>query len=90
MSLQIFKFAEVHFKSTPQMWNKEKLGIKKNTIRKFDDPQDKRKEILHAYMEGRVEKLQIILTNTATDEVFRRTATDVSKFFEEEIYIISW
>ena len=28
---------EVRFKSTPDNWNKEKLGIKNNTVRYIDD-----------------------------------------------------
>lgn len=76
---------EIKFKSYPVYWNKESLGLKRNTVRKLDV--DERFDLLNKWMCGKAD-LMISLENTNTGEIFTRDVTDVSEF--EGYYIISW
>jgi hypothetical protein len=82
----------IKFKSTPENWIKEYNGLKSNTVRKFTESNDIRKEILIDWIEGITKIINIEIYNTTTREVFTRRITDVTKF--EEIgalyFIISW
>ena len=77
----------ITFKSTPDNWRKEYLGLKRNTMREFEGI-DNREELLLRYINGLCNILFIEISNTKTQEIFRRTVTDVTKF--QYYYIISW
>jgi len=76
----------IKFKSYPDMFEKEKSGKKRNTIRVFDS-KDIRENILLQWIEENF-PLDIIIKNTNTEEVFGRKVTDVSVW--NGMYIISW
>jgi len=78
--------AEVRFKSTPEYWNKESLGLKRNTVRKADT--DDRFKLLRKWMCADIDKLVVGIQNTMTGDVFFRDVKDVSRF--DDYYIISW
>lgn len=78
----------IKFKSTPENWRKEYLGLKPNTVRKFSETDDIRKEILCDFMDGTWNLIDIEIENTKTSEVFFRRITDVTIY--DEFYIISW
>lgn len=81
----------IYFKSTPNNWRKEYLGIKPNTLRSFEtilNSIDIRKEILDKYLLCELNLINIVITNTETKETFTREVTDVTFF--NEMYIISW
>lgn len=81
----------IRFKSIPENWRKEYLGIKKNTVRVFnmdDDKDDIRFEILQRYVFNGEWLLNIEIENTETREVFTREVTDVTLY--QNIFIISW
>ena len=71
---------------------KEYQGLKKNTVRIFDDRKDIRLEILKDFIDGRWNLIDIEIENTKTTEIFVRHVTDVTRFEtkKEDIYIISW
>jgi len=77
---------EITFKSKPEYWNKENLGLKRNTVRKSDT--DKRFRILRRWMCAKVKELTIIIEQTTDGETFSRKVTDVSRI--DDYYIISW
>jgi len=77
----------ISFKSTPANYTKEFLGLKRNTIRKFDMDDD-REVILRAFMGGAIDELYVEIEHTETQEIFNRKVTDVT--FWEGFYIISW
>jgi len=76
-------------KSTKENYRKESLGLKKNTIRKFDDD-DQRKAICDSYINGEFTDISIIIINKDDlgKESFRKDVLDITKW--EGIYIISW
>ncbi len=76
---------KVVFKSTPEYWNKENLGLKRNTVRKKDT--DTRFNKLDLWCAGK-NNLDITIVNTKTQEEFTREVKDVSKF--DDYYIVSW
>ena len=83
----------IRFKSTPDNWKKEYLGLKRNTIRIFikgytGEEEDIREEILKCFINGTCNLINIEIENTKTMETFIRSITDVTKF--ENYYIISW
>lgn len=77
----------LRFKSNPANWRKEFLGLKCNTVRNVES-NDPRKEILDEYLDRQTQMIAVEITNTGTQEVFRRIVTDVT--FWENVYIISW
>jgi hypothetical protein len=77
---------EITFKSKPENWNKEKLGLKRNTVRKSDT--DKRFRILRRWMCAKIKELTITLEQTTDGDKFSRKVTDVSRI--DDYYIISW
>jgi hypothetical protein len=78
----------IQFKSTPENWIKEYTGLKSNTIRKFTESNDVRKEILRDWIDNITKIINIEIYNTTTQEFFTRRITDVTKF--EDYFIISW
>ncbi|MGV9142027.1 MAG: hypothetical protein ACOC1X_03725 [Promethearchaeota archaeon] len=77
------------FKSTPENYEKEKSGLKPNTVRKFGYfEEDKRESILIDYMNDKINNLGILIVNSETGDSFVRTIKDVTKWKGE--YIISW
>ena len=85
----------VKFKSTPDNFRKEKNGSKQCTVRVFDDPEDPRKVLLDAWINGNISDLGVMIENTefqSFQDVYY-DATDVSKlpvFGAGDVYIISW
>lgn len=77
----------VEFKSTPKFYEKEKDGTKNNTIRRFDDSNDVRFEILRNW-NGPDDSHWIVIKNTKTGETFKRLISDVSVWGDE--YLITW
>ena len=84
----MFATKTISFKSTPENWRKEYLGIKRNTVREGKVDEDSRFMILTNYMAGRLNLLDITIENTKTYETFTRHVTDVTWF--NGGYIISW
>lgn len=81
---------KVTFKSLPFYYEKEKSGIKNNTVRKADT--SGRFFDLECFMKG-LKELQIEIVNTETKESFIRKIIDVSYFDTDsgdEFYIITW
>lgn len=73
--------AQVIFKSTPEMYEKEKSGVKTNTLRKIDE-QDSRFKLL------RLGCRLIFIQNKETGEEFGRRITDYTEW--DGYAIISW
>ena len=73
----------VSFKSIPEMYEKEKSGIKNNTVR-LVDIFDKRFDIL----EDISNEVEIEIINTETKESFIRKIRDVTFFYE--YCVITW
>lgn len=73
------------FKSIPEYWIKEKMNIKRNTVRFIDN--DIRFHYLNQFIKGDI-NLMIGIKNTLTNEVFYREVKDVTLW--EGLYIISW
>ena len=76
----------ITFRSMPQNWNKEKLGLKSNIVRKKDS--SKRFTIMDLWMCAKIEKLFVVIEQTTDRKKFTREVTDVSKI--DDYYIISW
>ncbi|CAL7868243.1 hypothetical protein FUSNEC_GEN_294_01450 [Fusobacterium necrophorum subsp. funduliforme] len=83
----------ITFKSYPNFFEKEKSGLKCNTVRIFE-LNDDREYILRDIMNEEIKKENVVLEilNAETGETFEREISDVSKFEinNVEIYIISW
>ncbi|MCF0163362.1 MAG: hypothetical protein HUJ88_12405 [Fusobacterium necrophorum] len=83
----------ITFKSYPEFFEKEKSGLKSNTVRIFE-LNDDREYILRDIMNEEIKKENVVLEilNAETGETFEREISDVSKFEINniEIYIISW
>lgn len=88
----------IQFKSTPENWEKEFDGRKRNTVRVFDNENDLRKEILDHFIKFKsggkkpayLKILKIEIMNTEIKQVFEREVTDVTYFPQGNCYIISW
>ena len=78
----------IRFKSIPDMFRIEYLDLKNNTLRKFDEVNDIRKEILDDFMLGKVTVIRIEIINTQTGEMFTRMVRDVTVW--NDFYIITW
>ena len=80
----------IRFKSIPEYWNKEKLGLKSNTVRKRDpeEPDDERFELLDEWINRPLNEINIEIENTETGKTFSRNVSDVTLW--EGMYIISW
>jgi len=78
----------IKFKSIPEIWRKEYLGLKPNTLREFNDKEDIRREILMLWIKGKRNAINVEMENTLTTEVFTRRVTDVTPWGKS--YIISW
>jgi len=78
----------ITFKSTPENWTKEYLGLKCNTLRKPDKEQDVRFEVIADYLNGQITKINVEIENTRTHEKFVRPITDITFF--DGYFIISW
>lgn len=78
----------ITFKSYQENFKKEFLGLKRNTIRKFED-NDIRKEVLDMWINNETTQITIEIINKANpQESFKREVTDVS--FWDGYYVISW
>lgn len=78
----------IRFKSTPDIWRKEYLGLKKNTLRKPDSPKDIRFEILSDFVHENYTMITVEIENSITHEIFSRLISDVTIY--DEYFIISW
>jgi hypothetical protein len=78
----------VRFKSYQENWLKEYQDVKRNTIRKQDNPEDRRFELLNSFIARELNLLDIEIENKTTCETFTRRITDVTKF--DDYYVISW
>lgn len=78
----------VNFKSIPTFFEKEGEGIKNNTVRKFTDIKDERKNLLDKFEKGDIFDLGIKIINTQNKSYFIREIRDVSIY--EDLYIITW
>jgi hypothetical protein len=81
----------VRFKSVPQNFKKEMLGIKSNTIRELEPmvkAKDIRAEILMEIVTDRHTMLMIEIENSETGETFTRAVKDVTLW--AGWFIISW
>ncbi|EFS20848.1 hypothetical protein FSBG_00345 [Fusobacterium gonidiaformans 3-1-5R] len=83
----------ITFRSFTEFFEKEKSGLKCNTVRMFELCDD-REYILRDIMNEEIKKEDVILKimNFDTGESFEREISDVSKLEVNtaEIYIISW
>ena len=81
---------KVIFKSLPIYYEKEKSGIKNNTVRCWE-MFDKRFETLASFEIGYIKELFIEIVNTETKESFVRKVRDVSSFGIGGVnFIITW
>ena len=82
----------VIFKSLLKYYEKEKSGIKNNTVRYFYFPDltDKRIELLNKFRKNEIKELEIeiCLYKEVKQESFVRRVTDVSIFNDH--FIITW
>lgn len=81
----------IDFKSTPENYRKEYLGLKRNTVRDLAEDSscnDIRREILDEFIIGDLDNLFVRIIKTSTSESFERKVTDVTFF--SGVYIISW
>ena len=78
----------ITFKSIPENFRKEYLNLKRNTVRKCDNKDYIRFEVLEDWLCSNNSVLFVEILNTKTNESFRREVTDVTKW--EDFYIISW
>lgn len=81
---------DIKFKSTPENYRKEYLGLKPNTVRKFDTEKRKnsREKALNEWINNKITNLSITIINTETGESLSREVKDVTKW--NGFYIISW
>lgn len=83
----------ITFKSNPDYYEKEKLGLKCNTVRVFELCDD-REYILRDIMSEEIKKEDVVLKieNNETGETFERMISDLTFFATNgvEIYVISW
>ena len=79
---------KIEFKTIPVFFRKEYLGLKNNTVRVQDDPEDIRFEILNNFISGKINLLNIVIINPETQEQFTRIIRDVVDY--KGTYIITW
>jgi len=75
----------VKFKSTPEFYEKEKSGIKNNTVRE-DDGEKRFKMLKEADLSK--EWVFIEIVNAKTKESFSRKLRDISIY--KNIYVLTW
>lgn len=80
--------SNIKFKSNPEFYSKEEYGLKPNTIRKPNEPNDIRFNLLEEFRNGERNLLTLDIVNTVTGQSFHRWVNDVS--FYDGYYIISW
>lgn len=81
---------KVTFKSFPEYYEKEKSGIKNNTVRRWEIL-DKRFETLASFEIGYIKELFIEIVNTETKESFVRKVRDVTHFGIGGVnFVITW
>ena len=83
--------AQIEFKSTPDMFEKEQSGIKNNTVRFVNKDEDKK--ILATI--GNIKSIRIINTkDIMCENSFVRTITDITRYVNPDdlkiIYIFTW
>jgi hypothetical protein len=83
--------AEIEFKSTPDMFEKEESGVKNNTVRFVNKDEDK--EILAII--SNIKSIRIINTNNIMCEIsFVRIITDITRYINPDdlkiLYIFTW
>ena len=79
----------IEFKSTPEYWRKEYLGLKPNTLREYGGGgEDIRFELLNKWVKGTINILTITMINSKTGERFFRRVSDVTVY--KGWWIISW
>ena len=83
--------AQIEFKSEPDIFDKEQLGIKNNTVRFVSKEEDK--EIL-AIIDN-IKSIRIINTNNIMCETsFVRTIIDITRYVNPDdlkvVYIFTW
>lgn len=78
------------FKSTKENYRKESLGLKRNTVREFDDSEDQRKRICDEFIEGKITDINIKILNRDDigGESFTEDIKDITKW--GKLYILSW
>lgn len=76
------------FKSIPENYRKEMLDLKRNTVRKFDDEKDIRKEICDRWINNEIDHVTCTIFNTHGLSQITKVVTDITKW--DDIYIISW
>lgn len=80
---------EITFKSISEYYNKEKDGLKPNTIREIDLEDDRFLYLISKFYEGFDENEIIIkIQNVITKESFKRYVEDISIW--NDLMIISW
>lgn len=80
---------KVKFKSIDKYFRKEYLGLKNNTLKKFDENMDMRKNILDLFIDNKLNILYIEIENLDNSkESFTRIVTDVTYY--GGYYIISY
>ena len=82
---------KVTFKSFPVYYEKEKSGIKNNTVRRWERF-DKRFKLLDDFKDDFIDELYIEVINKETKESFIRKVRDVTlcDFDGKLLYIITW
>lgn len=83
--------AQIEFKSTPDMFDKEQSGIKNNTVRFVNIDEDK--EILAII--NNIKNIRIINTNDLMcNNSFVRTIIDITRYVNPDdlkiVYIFTW
>lgn len=88
---------KIIFKSTPENWTKEEMGLKSNTVRKIEKNDSRFIELLERLEKTEKEKNinfycyslgKITIENTETKEKFTRSLTDITVF--DNYMILSW
>lgn len=79
--------AQIEFKSIPEMFRKEYLGLKPNTLRVIEID-DIRRGFCEKFIDNKLNILWITIINSKTGEKFTRYVTDVT--FWNNQYLISW
>lgn len=74
------------FKSKPDIYKKEKFGLKPNTIRRQD--KDERFKLLEEFESGEITALKIRIVNAIDGDYFEKWINDVT--YHDGYYIISW
>ena len=78
----------VHFKSSPIYFEKERSGLKSNTIREINLSEDKFQDLILMYNFGIYGYIQIRETKEDKPEMFDRKIKDITIW--NNLMIISW